>query len=180
MFGDMVYAFDDPFDQGARSSQVYLSYAVGHEPDVPHAICRRGAKGDGMAAKRHADAEGMALEVDKTSGHHPSDDVPIAVSDGREALREAPGAGGIPAGGCGQAQGLMRPLHVVDGAPAIKGPLGGAQIGEDLALEQLRAQGAMKPLVLTLGLRVIRSPMADPDAQVHEPDWPAPRKLVQE
>ncbi|MNW65400.1 hypothetical protein D3C74_437810 [compost metagenome] len=64
----------------------------------------------------------------------------------------------------------MRALLVVNLTPDIKRPLRIVQIDEELALQDFPFQAAVEALQLSLGLRVIRSGVADLDALAHQPD----------
>src|SRR5207237_4730714 len=65
---------------------------------------------------------------------------------------------------------LVRPLRVVDVAPAVESALGGSEIGEGQAGQHLGLEAAVEALVLAHGLRMIGSRMADADAKLDQPD----------
>src|SRR5437762_8411307 len=70
----------------------------------------------------------------------------------------------------GKIERFMRALVVIDRPPAIEGTLAMGEIGEALAAEHLGLERAVKALVLSLGLRVIRPAMGDLYPQAQQPD----------
>ena len=64
----------------------------------------------------------------------------------------------------------MRPLRVVDVAPAVEGALGSGEIGKGWAGQHLGLEAAVEAFVLAHGLRMIGPRMADPDAVLDQPD----------
>ena len=64
----------------------------------------------------------------------------------------------------------MRPLGVVDDAPALEGALGSGEIGKGRTGQHLGLEGAVEAFVLALGLRMIGPRVADADALLDQPD----------
>src|SRR5256885_1756962 len=63
----------------------------------------------------------------------------------------------------------MRPLAVVDMTPGLEGAVALFEIPPDPLADHLGLERAMEALILSLGLRMMRPAMADPDAQPHQP-----------
>src|SRR5215217_8175430 len=112
---------------------------------------------DDLAAVMLADAELLPSDGDDTVAGHPAADPVITgtpLGQRAEVGRRAGigGPGGEPFGRGAPPYRLVRPVGVFDD-PAVDGLLCGRQAGERGAIEQLLAQGAVKPLDLAGGGR---------------------------
>src|SRR5580698_3712577 len=98
---------------------------------------------------------------------HPHNGVGIAVFDRRKAFRIGSLAGPVPRDRRGHVECLMRALGVVDRTPCVEGMLRAPETDKGATTEQLGLQGAMKPLILAVGLRMgwaaVRQPHAKAD-----------------
>jgi hypothetical protein len=146
-------------------SQVDLGHPVVAEEDIEQTIGLRRSQGDRVATKGLPDLEGPVPVAELTADDDLADNVVRPVLDRRQHLREGPGARPVPTGRNRQAQGLVRVLEVVHLPPAIELALAGRQVRQHPRAEDLGLQGAVEPLVLALGLWVVRARMADPDPE---------------
>ena len=69
----------------------------------------------------------------------------------------------------------MGPLQVVDVPPVVEGRLAVGQIGEVTPLQDFSCNGPVKAFVLSLGLWVVGSAMANPESTEGRP-WGQPLK----
>ncbi len=92
------------------------------EADIEAAVGGGGSDSDLLALQGLADVPASAAPAEASVAVDPTDDVVAVVVDRRQGFREATGAGAVALQGHRQADRLMRPLGVVDMAPAIEAP----------------------------------------------------------
>jgi hypothetical protein len=112
------------------ASQIDGGDVVGTEVDAEHAVDFGPAQRHELAAKRPAQAYGVALEADEPGRVDLAHDVVGSVLDRRQNLGEHPQADAIAAERWLEAQGFMRPLAVVDRPPAVERILALGQVAE--------------------------------------------------
>jgi hypothetical protein len=116
-----------------------------------------------------AELDVAATEMRRAVAPHPAHLVGGMVLRCRQALGEADRAGPIAARRHRKIKRLVRSLGVVDLTPGIEAALAVVQVGEPPHLQHFDIHRAMKPLVLALGLRMIRTTVIELDAELHQP-----------
>ena len=144
MFRDIV----DTFRPAVEGAEVDGCNPLGSENDVEDAIVWGWSERDGLAAEGLWDFDIAAKEADVTALLDTAHDVAGSVFEGCDGLDIVARAGLIAAGRHGKLEGFVRPLRVVDGAPAIEGALGSGQIGEGWTGQHLGLEAAMEAFVL--------------------------------
>src|SRR5882724_939894 len=154
--------------QGRQGTLIDIGDMVMAEEDLPQAVGGSGPEGHGVTVQGLAKVEELALERDFSLALHPAH-LAGWILDRRQALRE--GTRTDPVSPCRRlhVQRLMRPLLVIDLAPGIEAGLRLAGIEQRPPCQQFRLQGPMEALVLSLGLRMVRTRMRDLDAQPDQP-----------
>ncbi len=132
MFGDMVDTFSDVVV--GVMSEVNPGDIVGREEDVPESVNGGGSNGDWMSAEGLSHTIGPAVYRDHALCLDLTYHIVWCILYGRQPLRERSSAKSVAAGGCGVAQGFMRPLSVVNEAPSIEGILAVRQVSEGTSL----------------------------------------------
>src|SRR5262249_14425973 len=125
---------------------------------------------DSLAAEGFRDSDAAAEEADVTALLNPAHHIARRVFERLDGLDIVAAARPIAAGRHGKRDRLVRPLRVVDVAPAIEGTFGSGEIGERRAGQHFGFEAAMEAFVLAHGLRMIGRRMADPDALLDQPD----------
>lgn len=166
MFGDIV----DTSGPAVEGPNVDSCNRLGSKDDVEDAILWGCSERDNLAAERFGDFDSTAQETDVAALLDPAHDVAGRVFEGRDSLDIVARARLIAASRDSEPQRFVRPLRVVDVAPAVESALGSSQIGEGRARQHLCLEAAMEALVLAHGLWMIRSRMADLDAMLDQPD----------
>src|SRR6202522_847889 len=159
----------DRFGFAQRISQVHLRDALRDEDDVPHAVLGGGTQSAALNRKGLGKLEGAPLEGEPSVLLHAALDVVGAIFGFMQASGPGPRARLIAPRRHGVVERLMRSLRVVDEAPRIEGALPTRQVFVNL-LHRLGVQRPVHPLVLALGLRMVRPGMSAAHAQEHQPD----------
>src|SRR6266404_5546155 len=152
-----------------RLAQIERADLVGAEQHVEAAILVARTQRDTAVAEGPADLEWPIAEAQPAIAVDPPDDRPGAIVERRDLLRKAAPARAIARRRGRQIERLMRPLGVVYHPPGIKALLALGKIGKRPPADDLSRQRAMKPLVLSLGLRMVGPTMADRDTELEQP-----------
>src|SRR5579863_2291617 len=159
----------DRFGFAQRISQVNLRDALRDEDDVPHAVLGGGSQSDALRRKGLGNLEVVSLEGEPSVLLHAALDVVGAIFGFMQASGPGARAGLIALRRHGVVERLMRSLRVVDDPPRVEDALPTGQVLVDL-LHRLGVQRPVHPLVLALGLRMVRPGMSAAHAQAHQPD----------
>ena len=151
MFGDIVNTFWGAVEGSDADDCNLLSAEDGFEDAI---LCGR-AECDGLAAEGFGDFDGAAAEADVATLLNTAHDVARSIFEGNDGLDIIARAGLIAGCRHGKLDCLVRPLRVVDAAPAVEGTRRGGEIGERRASQHFGLEAAMKALVLAHGLRMI-------------------------
>ena len=123
-----------------------------------------------VASKGLADEEVVAVELDAAVSLDPPYFEFRVVIDGRQDAGEDPGAGSIARAWYLEAQSLVRALKVVHRAVAVEGSLNLRVITPDRPLaDDLQLEGAVKALVLALGLGMQWPAVRHADTEADQP-----------
>src|SRR5216684_8195240 len=166
VFGDIV----DTFRLAVEGPDVDGCNPLGSEDDVEDAILCGWSERHSLSTERLGDLEGAAEEADVTALLDTAYDVARGIFEGSDRLDIVARARLIAAGRDGKLERLVRPLRVVDVAPAVEGAFGGDEIGEGRAGQHLGLEAAVEAFVLAHGLWMIGPRMADLDAMLDQPD----------
>src|SRR5665647_228891 len=166
VFGDIV----DTFRLAVEGLDVDGCNPLSSENDVEDAILCGWSERHGLSAERLGDLEGAAEEADVTALLDTAYDVARSVFEGSDRLDIVARARLIAAGRDSKLERLVRPLRVVDVAPAVEGAFGGGEIDEGRAGQHLGLEAAVEAFVLAHGLWMIGPRMADLDAMLDQPD----------
>src|SRR5882757_2015579 len=162
LFGDMTDTFS--------ARQVDGGDLVGGEENSVFAVVRCRPDGETLAAEGLRDLPGVALETNVGLGRRYGANGLVAVVFGLwQTLGHRSLARPVAAGRHLLVERFMRPLEIVDFAPGIEGALGLGEIAKAAQREHLGVERAMEALVLAAALRVIRTAMNDPDAELEQP-----------
>jgi len=120
-------------------------------------------------AEGSADLDRPVAEAQPAALVNPAHHRPRAIIKRLGLLRKGAFARAVARGRGRQIERLVRPLGVVHHPPVVKPALALGQIGKGPPPNHLGRQGAMKPLVLALGLRMVRPAMANRDPELEQP-----------
>ena len=138
---------------GFAVGQVDSSDPVGAEEDAPAAVAVEGADADALAAKGLGHLPQSPLEAHVVlAGGDGAHDVTLAILRGRQPPWHRARARPVAAGRHFEVERLVRPLEVVDLAPAVEGALHLGQVMEAPQREHLLGERAMEALVLAAAL----------------------------
>ena len=126
MFGDIV----DTFWPLVEGPDVDGCNHLGSEDDVEDAIVCGCSERDDLAAEGLGDFDGAAEEADVAALLDTAHEVFRGIFERSDGLDIVARARLIAAGRDGKPERLVRPLRIVDVAPALEGALGGGEIGE--------------------------------------------------
>jgi len=166
VFGDIV----DTFWPAVEGPDVDGCNHLGSEDDIEDAILCGWPERDSFAAEGLGDFDGAAEEADVTALLDAAHDVSRSIFEGSDGLDIVARARLIAAGRDSKLERFMRPLRVVDIAPAVEGALGSGEIGKGWAGQHLSLEAAVEAFVLAHGLWMIGPRMADLDAVLDQPD----------
>jgi hypothetical protein len=147
-----------------------MSNNMGHKEGIPNSILRCRSQGNRKSAESFGYFEKASSKGQFSFSLDFADLVTLPVLDRWQDLRERPRTDLVAAGWCSIVKGLMRPFKIVDVTPSIESLLAMGDITEDCTLQYFGFQGAVKPFVFTLGLRMAGPAMANRDSQTHQPD----------
>jgi len=150
--------------------QVELGNLMYTKEDLHYTIFHRRADRYALSSERFAQWHFLASVADRAVDGDLPHRIGRSVLPITQHLGEGSLADAVAARRNSHAQGLMRPFVIVDLTPRIKPPLAGFHIRPRLTLDHLDIECPMEPLVLTLGLGMERSAMADFDPQLEQPD----------
>ena len=153
-----------------HSRQIDRRDLLDAEIDAVDAVLDGRAQRDRLGSEWLAKTNPAAFETDIAILVGLADDVVGAVFDRRQHLGERARTRAIALPRRCHVERLVRPLMIVDVAPAIECALALDQIGIGTPGENLGLQGAMEALVLALRLRMIGASVRHPHAQSHQPD----------
>src|SRR5262245_56166319 len=162
LFGDMTDTLVD--------GQVDGCDLVGAEEDAVLAIGGEWTDSDALAAEGARNVPQPSLEADVVlGGADGADNLAVVVFDRRQAVGH--GARARPIAACRDllAESLVRPVVVVDHAPAMERAPHIDEIAEPLQGQHLGLQGAMEALVLAAALWMIGPAMQHSDAELEQP-----------
>ncbi len=139
------------------------------EVDIKLALGVNGPQCHRVTLQGATDGKQPPLEVHHPFVLHPADPIIRTVLNWRQGFRKGTGTGLIAADRDSHVQSLMGALPVVHLPPPIKGPLTHRQRRKVLVTQHLCLEGTMKPLILSLGLRMIGMTMTDANPQADQP-----------
>ena len=149
--------------------QVDACDLVGGEEDAVAAVERERADGQALAAEGLRNFPQPPPEADVVAGAADrADDLAVIVCDLRQVLRHGARTWPVAAGGNILAERLVRSLEVVDGAPGIDRALDLGEIAEASMGEHLGLQRAVEAFDLAAALRMIRTAVQHPDAELEQ------------
>ena len=120
----------DTFGPAVEGPNVDSCYHLGAEDDVEDAILCGWPERDSLATEGLWDFDGAAEEADVTALLDAAHDVAWRVFEGSDGLDILARAGLITADWHSKLERIVRPLRVVDAAPAIESALGSGEIGK--------------------------------------------------
>src|SRR5229473_313135 len=167
--GHRLYDVHKSTGQSVDDAQIDGADLVPAEMNTEHPIFGRRPQRDQLATEWFANANATVLESDVSFFVGLAHNIAIAVFDRRQSLRKRTSACPVTLARRRQIERLVRPLVIVDVAPAVEGALTCGQICELAAKQNLSLERAVKPFVLALRLRMMRPAMRDPYSQSQQP-----------
>src|SRR3984893_14365688 len=149
------------------------------EEDLAQGIARvRWAQGDGIAAQGFGDAKGFAAIAEPALGLDLTHLQPGRILDRRQSFGKRNRTWAITGNGRVEAERVVRTHQVVTVAEAIELALAMLEAGEGEVAQDFELKRAMEALVLALGLRMIRTTVADSDAEPNQPQGKGGERVI--
>src|ERR1700730_5658329 len=149
------------------------------EEDLTQGIaCVRVAQGDGIAAQGFGDAEGFAAIAEPALGLDLTHLKLRRILDRRQSFGKRKRTWAITGNGSIEAERVVRTHQVVAVAEAIELALAVLEAGEVEVAQDFELKRAMEALVLALGLRMIRTTVADSDAEPNQPQAKGGERVI--
>src|SRR5678815_2466428 len=159
--------------------QIHLRNWMRSEVNIVNSVGDRRSQSYPVTCKGSADMIPVSAKRDLPIHFYSSGLVSNSVLDRRQLLRKRSRARLITTRRHLHIQSFMRPNMIVAVAPVVKSTLHALKVGEHSLGQHFSFQTAMKALVLSLRLRMIRAAMRNRDAETQQPNRQR-RELMQE